>query len=381
MRYISKERISTFFHESDAMGKSTAGKPSRSSSISKKPFGKIGSKSVDLYTLKNAKGMQASVTTYGATVTSLLTPDSSGKLDDVVLGYDDLESYLKNTFYIGCVAGRYCNRIAGGKFSLEGKEYALPTNNGPNCLHGGMSGFDKKLWEARETALNGIPALEFTYVSADGEEGFPGTLTAKVVYSLTTDNELRIEYSSETDKTTVVNLTNHAYFNLAGAGNGDILSHELSINATRFLPVDPLQIPTGELRPVDGSPFDFRKSVSIGTRIDEQDEQLRIGGGYDHTWVIDKNGSGLTRAAIACDPETGRVLEVFTTEPGVQLYSGNYLENTMAGKSGKAYHRRFGFCLETQHFPDSPNKPGFPSVLLAPRKSFESTTVFKFSVK
>jgi aldose 1-epimerase len=349
--------------------------------IEKQLFGTIGTKSVYLYTLTNSNGMQIKVTNYGGIVTSILAPDSKGKQDDVVLGFDDLQSYVKNNYYFGCIPGRFCGRIAKGRFTIEGKEYTLATNNGANSLHGGLRGFDKQVWSARKIQEEGNIGLELTYVSPDGEEGFPGTLTAVISYLLTSDNELRIEFKATTDKTTVINLTNHSYFNLAGAGNGDILSHELFINADRFLPLDNTQIPTGVLQSVEHTPFDFRKPTAIGSRINEPNEQLKIGGGYDHTWVLNKNGNELSLAAVARDPGSGRVLEVFTTEPGGHLYSGNYLVNTLAGKNKKPYDRYFGFCLETQHYPDSPNKPDFPTAVLKPREDFKSTTVFKFTAR
>jgi aldose 1-epimerase len=350
--------------------------------IRKKRFGKIGTRDIDLYTLTNETGMQVSITSYGAAVTSVMVPDALGKIDDVVLGYDDLESYLKNTYYLGSVVGRYCGRIAGGRFSIDGKEYRLPVNNGKNSLHGGIKGFDKQVWLCKEIQCNGSAGLELSYTSADGEEGYPGTLSATVTYQLTDNNELRIDYTAETDKATIVNLTNHTYFNLSGAGTGDILSHEVAIHAKRFLAQDTSQIPTGELRPVAQTPFDFTSGgAPLGKHIEANDEQISIGSGYDHTWLIDNIGNAPAHAATVFEPSTRRLLEVFTTEPGLHLYSGNYLEDTVRGKNGKPYLRRHGFCLETQHFPDSPNRPEFPSVVLRPGQTFKSTTVFKFSVR
>jgi aldose 1-epimerase len=344
------------------------------------PFGSIGDRSISLYTLTNSNGVTMKVTNYGAIVTSLLVPDRNGVMDDIALGFDDLQGYVHNNFYFGCIAGRFCGRIARGQFSIDGKRYALATNNGVNSLHGGIRGFDKRVWEAKEIKDKNGSGLALTYESHDGEEGFPGTLVTTVKYMLTNSNELQIDYTASTDKTTVINLTNHTYFNLAGAGNGDILSHEIFINADRFLPLDTTQIPTGALQNVERTPFDFRKPLTIGRRINEPDDQLRIGGGYDHTWVLKKKANDLSLAAIATDPVSCRTLEVFTTEPGVHLYSGNYLVDTLVGKNGKTYGVRSGFCLETQHFPDSPNKPEFPTVVLRPEDVFSSTTIFKFSV-
>jgi aldose 1-epimerase len=355
------------------------GKEGTAETIKVRPFGTIGDRNISLYTLTNSNGVTMKVTNYGAIVTSLRVPDRSGAMDDIVLGFDDLQGYVRNNFYIGCIAGRFCGRIAKGQFAIEGNRYTLATNNGVNNLHGGIKGFDKRVWEAKEIRDKNGCGLVLTYESHDGEEGFPGKLVATVRYTLTNNNEVHIGYTASTDKTTVINLTNHAYFNLAGAGNGDILSHEIFINADRFLPVDATQIPTGALQSVERTPFDFRKPTPIGRRINEPDDQLRIGGGYDHTWAINKK-NGLSLAATATDPVSRRTLEVFTTEPGVHLYSGNYLVDTLVGKNGKTYGVRSGFCLETQHFPDSPNKPEFPTVVVRPGELFSSTTIFKFSV-
>jgi aldose 1-epimerase len=350
--------------------------------IETEPSGLSDGRQVELYTLTNRRGVEAKITNYGATVVSLKVPDRAGRFDDVLLGYDTLEGYRRSTFYVGPVIGRYANRIARGRFSLNGKEYRLAINNGENSLHGGLKGFDKVVWKARPLrAAAGGAALELTYLSKDGEEGYPGNLSVRVVYTLTDRDELKIDYSATSDKDTVVNLTNHAYFNLAGHGSGDILKHKLTIYADRFLPSDEKAIPTGELRSVAGTPFDFRRAHEIGARISQPDEQLKFGNGYDHTFVINGRAGVLRRAATASDPVTGRVLEVWTTEPGVQLYTGNYLESTMVGKGGKTYGARHGFCLETQHFPDSPNKPHFPSTVLRRGGRFNSTTVFKFSAR
>jgi aldose 1-epimerase len=334
---------------------------------------------VELYTLTNVSGMEARIMTYGGSVVSLKAPDRQGKLADVVLGYETLEGYLKNNPYFGAIIGRYGNRIGNGQFSLIGRKYTLPRNDGENTLHGGIKGFDKVVWKAKEVNGKDGAGISLTYLSKDGEEGFPGNLSVTVVYTLTNNNELKIEYFAKTDKTTVVNLTNHSYFNLAGEGS--ILRHELMINAGRFTPVDSGLIPTGELRTVKGTPMDFTKSAVIGTRIDHQDEQLTFGKGYDHNWVLNNATGRLALAAKAYEPVSGRVMEVLTTEPGLQFYSGNFLDGSITGKGGQVYKRRCGFCLETQHFPDSPNKPGFPSTVLRPGESYKTTTIYKFTAK
>ena len=331
---------------------------------------------VSIFTLTNKNGLETRITTYGGIVVSLKTPDRSGALADIVLGFDSLDGYLAapNPFF-GALVGRYANRIAHARFALNGVEYKLEKNNGENSLHGGSRGFDKRVWTARELPDGG---LELTYLSKDGEEGFPGSLMVRATYHLTDANELRIDYAATTDKPTVVNLTNHSYFNLKGQGSGDVLSHVVTFNADRFTPVDAGLIPTGEVRPVAGTPFDFRKPASIGSRIDQNDEQLKLGRGYDHNFVINRAaGSGPILAARVEEPSSGRVLEVLTTEPGVQFYTANGLGN-LHGKSGAVYGRRAGFCLETQHFPDSPNQLKFPSTELQPSRKFQSTTVFRF---
>lgn len=350
--------------------------------IKKESFGKTsGGEQIDVYTLSNKKGMEVSITNFGATVVTLKVPDLTGKATDVVLGYDTLDGYEKGTSYFGATVGRYGNRIAGGKFTLDGKTYTLPKNNGENTLHGGIVGFNKRVWKAREIASKEGEALEMTYLSPDGEEGFPGNLSAKVVFTLPAEgNELKIDYSATTDKDTVLNLTNHSYFNLAGEGNGDILDHVLTLHAKQFIPVDKGLIPTGELRNVGGTPFDFNSATAIGKRISEGDEQLVFGKGYDHNWVLIRTGGGLSIAAEAYDPKSGRKLEVLTTEPGVQFYSGNFLDGAK-GKGNKPYPQRAAFCLETQHFPDSPNHANFPSTVLKPKAVFHSQTVFRFSAK
>ncbi len=334
----------------------------------------------DLYTLRNAKGAEATITTYGARVVTLKMPDKAGKFDDIVLGFDNLDGYLQAPPppYFGATIGRYGNRIAGGKFKLDGKTYTLAKNNGANSLHGGNVGFDKVLWTAKP---GDGASVVMTYLSKDGEEGYPGNLTANVTYTLTDNNELLIKYSATTDKDTVLNLTNHSYFNLAGQGEGDILGHLVMIDADRFTPVDKGLIPTGELKPVDGTPFDFRKPTPIGDRIDAKDPQIALGPGYDHNFVLNRTGPSLQLAARVNEPKTGRVMEVLTTEPGLQFYTSNFLDGTLKGVGGKVYPRRSAFCMETQHFPDSPNHPAFPSTTLKPGETYHSETVYRFSVQ
>lgn len=348
--------------------------------VQKQEFGKTADQqSVDLYTLTNTRGMEARIMTYGGVVVSLKAPDRSGKLEDVVLGYEKLDGYLTDKRFFGGLIGRYGNRIAKGKFSLNGQPYTLATNNGENHLHGGLKGFDKQLWQASEVKDPKGAGLKLTYLSKDGEAGYPGNLSVTVVYTLTNDNELKIEYSATTDKDTVVNLTNHSYFNLAGKGT--ILNHEVMLNADRFTPTDKGAIPTGELRSVKGTPMDFTQPTAIGARINQQDEQLTFGTGYDHNWVLNSSGGTLALAARVTESGSGRVMEVWTTEPGIQFYTGNFLDGTAMGKGGQAYQQRSGFCLETQHFPDSPNKPSFPSTALKPGQKYATTTVYKFSAK
>ena len=350
--------------------------------IMKTAFGKTkDGVAVDCFTLKNDHGVELKVITYGATVISLKVPDQNGQFGDVVLGFDNLADYETKSPFFGCVVGRYGNRIAQGKFALNSVVYNLATNNGPNHLHGGLKGFDKAVWQAKEKQTAAGPAIEFTHVSRDGDEGYPGALTIKLLYTLTEKNEFRIDYTATTDKDTICNLTNHSYFNLAGQGNGDILGHELLLNASHFTPVDATLIPTGELRPVKGTPFDFTKPTAIGARIQQTDEQLKFGNGYDHNWVLDKDEEGLTLAARVTEPTTGRKMEVWTTEPGVQFYCGNFLDGTLTGKGGKVYKFRYGLCLETQHYPDSPNHPNFPPVTIRPGQTYQTTTVYRFSTK
>ena len=349
--------------------------------LKKEDFGKTtDGQSVELYTLTNANGVEARIITYGGIVVSLRTPDRKGKLDDIVLGFDTLDEYLKGHPFFGALTGRYANRIAKGRFTLNGVEYKLAVNNGENHLHGGIKGFDKVVWKARQVPAKDGVALELTYLSKDGEEGYPGNLSIIVVYSLTDKNELKIDYSATTDKDTVINLTNHSYFNLAGQGSGDILNHQMMINAKSFTPVDSTLIPTGELRSVKDTPFDFTQPTAIGARVNQDDEQLKFGQGYDHNFVVNGQTGVLRQAAKVSDPATGRVMEVLTTEPGVQLYIGNFLTE-LKGKGGKVYNKRYGFCLETQHFPDSPNKPSFPSTVLKKGGRYQTTTVFKFSAQ
>ena len=350
--------------------------------VKRQAYGKsVEGGAVELYTLRNRAGAEARITTYGATLVSLKMPDRHGHLDDVVLGFDTLDGYLHDTHYFGATIGRYGNRIAQGRFTLDGVDYKLATNNGENHLHGGLRGFDKRVWAARPRRRPAAAALELTYQSRDGEEGYPGQLSVKVVYTLTDANELRLDYWATTDKDTVVNLTNHSYFNLAGAGAGDVLKHLLWLNAERFVPTDARAIPTGELRAVRGTPFDFTRPIAIGARIEEADEQLKFGKGYDHTFVIEGATGKLRKAARVSEPTTGRVMEVWTTEPGVQLYTGNYLKEVSEAKDGKTYHHRYALCLETQHFPDSPNQPSFPTTALKPGARYRSTTIYRFSAR
>ena len=349
-------------------------------SVTKASFGKTAAgENVDLYTLRNTKGVEATITNLGGIVVSLKVPDKNGKFDDVVLGFNDLDSYLKPHPYFGALIGRYGNRIAKGRFTLNGVEYKLAVNNGENHLHGGIKGYDKVIWTGRESKTKAGPAVTLTYLSKDGEEGYPGNLNVTVVYTLTNNNELKIDYSATSDKDTVTNLTHHSYFNLAGEGNGDILNHQVMIKATRFLPTDAGSIPTGELRNVTGTPFDFLQMTAIGARINQDEEQLKLGNGYDHTWIINGRPGTLRLAAEAFEATSGRRMQVWTTEPGMQFYTGNFLDGTLTGKSGKIYQRRYGFCFETQHYPDSPNHPAFPTTTLKKGATYRSTTIYRFS--
>jgi aldose 1-epimerase len=341
--------------------------------VARAPYGRMpDGRAVELFTLTNAKGMEVRAITYGGIITSIRVPDRGGALGDVVLGFDALESYLKGHPFFGPIVGRYGNRIARGQFALDGRTYKLATNNGPNHLHGGNVGFDKAVWEAQPLA-EGV-GVAFTHTSPDGDEGYPGSLKVRVTYALTDRNELMVDYRASTDKPTPVNLTQHSYFNLTGSG--DILSHELTVQADRYTPVDSTLIPTGELAPVAGTPFDFLKPTAIGARIDEPNDQLKFGQGYDHNFVL--NGTGMRTVVRVTDPKSGRTLEVATTEPGLQLYTANYLDGTLKGKGGQVYNRRAGFCLETQHYPDSPNKPNFPSTIVRPDQEYSSRTTFTF---
>ncbi len=352
-----------------------------SAQVEKQPFGTTAAGiAVDVYTLTNTSGAKVKIITYGARVVSIEVPDRSGKLADVSLGYDDLQGYEKDSSFLGAIVGRYGNRIALGRFTLDGKTYTLATNNNGNHLHGGLRGFDKVVWTGKGSVVAGTARLRLAYLSKDQEEGYPGNLSVTVIYTLTNRNELRMDYSAQTDKATVLNLTNHAYFNLAGAGSGDILNHQIRINALRFTPTNETSIPTGELRSVKGTPLDFTKATPIGARIEEKYEQLISGAGYDHNFVLNKPAGKLGLAAEVYEPTSGRVLRVFTTEPGVQFYSGNFLSGAI-GKQGLAYPRRSGFCLEAQHFPDSPNKPKFPTTVLRPGGRYTQTTTYEFSVR
>lgn len=348
-------------------------------SISRRPFGQKDGQPVFLYTLTNARGASVQITNYGGVVTSIKVPDRAGRLGDVVLGFDSLGRYEKDSPYFGALVGRYANRIARGRFTLDGKTHRLFVNNGPNSLHGGKAGFDKKVWAATPLRPRHGVGLALRCTSRDGEEGYPGDLAVRVVYTWTDGDALRIAYSAVSDKDTVLNLTNHSYFNLAGAGSGTVLDTRLQINADGFTPVDAAQIPTGAIRPVAGTPFDFRRVHAIGERIDRPDAQLRIGHGYDHNFVL--RGRGLRVSARAYSPRSGRVLTEYTTEPGVQLYTANFLDGKLCGKGGKVYARRGAFCLEAQHFPDSPNHPRFPTTELKPGQVYHQTTVFQFSTR
>lgn len=358
--------------------KEPQGKEARTMSIKVEPFGQTpDGQAVDLVTMTNAYGIEARIITFGGIIVSMKTPDREGKLGDVVLGFDELDGYTKEHPYFGAIIGRYGNRIGAGKFTLDGVEYELATNNGPNHLHGGKKGFDKMVWKIEQAKADDDEAvLKLSYLSRDGEEGYPGNLKCTVTYTLTVDNELKMRYEATTDKPTVLNLTNHSYWNLAGQGNGDILGHELMIDADRYTPVDEGLIPTGELKSVKDSPMDFTKAMTIGSRIKEIDI-----GGYDHNYVLNSGTGKLALCARVYEPTSGRVMEIHTTEPGVQLYTGNFLDGSLVGKDGKAYKKHYAFCLETQHFPDSPNKSDFPSVVLRPGEKYQTETVHRFYTK
>jgi len=345
--------------------------------------GKHKGKATALFSLKNKNGLVVQITNFGAKIVSIYVPDRNGKFNDIVLGYDTIDGYIKGNPYFGAICGRYANRIANGKIIIEGKTYQLPVNNGPNSLHGGPEGFNNQMFDAKGIIKSkDSEAIEMFYISKDGEMGYPGNLSLKVTYTLTNNNELKLDYEATTDKTTYVNIASHSFFNLAGEGNGDILNHELTLNADRFTPVSDVLIPSGELRAVSGTPMDFTKPKLLGKSINEKYDQLDYGKGYDHNWVINKEKAGeLTLAASCYESKSGRVMEVHTTQPGVQLYTGNWLNGSDKGKGGHAYDMRSALCLETQNFPDSPNKPAFPSTLLKPGEVYRQTCVHKFYVK
>ncbi|WP_240759758.1 aldose epimerase family protein [Phytoactinopolyspora endophytica] len=354
------------------------GKPS----IASEQFGTLADGTeVDIYTLRNSLGMEVTVLTYGGILQSIEVPDRRGRLDNVTLGFDNLDDYVElNDPYFGAIIGRYGNRIADGRFTLDGVEYQLATNNEPNHLHGGDVGFDKRVWEVTDTFRDrGSVGLELSYTSPDSEEGYPGTLDTTVTYTLTNKNEIVMDYEATTDAPTVVNLTNHAYFNLSGEGSGSIEGHKLHLDAGHYTPVDETLIPTGEIASVEGTPFDFRRPTEIGARIRDDHEQLLFGQGYDHNFVLDRDGGGLELAAELSDRHSGRTLSVYTTEPGIQFYSGNFLDGTLVGTGGKTYRQGDGLALETQHFPDSPNQPDFPSTVLRPGETYDTTTIYQFS--
>ncbi|MEO6283637.1 MAG: aldose epimerase family protein [Dyadobacter sp.] len=351
------------------------------STISKEAFGELpDGQKADLYTLTNANGMTVNITNYGGIITKLTAPDKKGEWADVVLGFDSLAPYVKGHPFFGALVGRYGNRIAKGKFKLDGKDYTLAINNGPNALHGGIKGFDKVIWKATEINQDSVVGLQLEYVSKDMEEGYPGTLTVKVVYTLDNDNALSINYTATTDQATIVNLTNHSYFNLTGLKR-DILDHEVMIESDTLVPIDSTFIPIGKLQSVEGTPFDFRKPTKISAGIVKvEDEQIKNGGGYDHCWVLKRTEPGLMLFATVKDPESGRFMEVFTTEPAVQFYTGNFLDGKLTGKNA-TYSKRFGLCLETEHYPDSPNQPQFPTTVLKPGETYNTTTKYRFSAK
>lgn len=349
-------------------------------SFSKTPFGMTPDGEVDLFCLKNKNGIEVKITNYGGIITSIIVPDKNGKMADVVLGFDNIEQYLEPQPYFGAIIGRYGNRIANGKFKLDNNEYTLVKNNGENHLHGGTNGFDKVIWETKKVCYENKIGVEMTYTSPDMEEGYPGNLEVVVQYTLNNENQLSIFYQAISDKKTLCNLTNHSYFNLSGEGNGTILNHELTLNANHITPTDKGLIPTGELQLVKNTPFDFKYATPIGQRIDDDNPQLKIGNGYDHNFVLNTEKKE-ERAAALFDPESGRFLEIFTTEPGIQIYTANFLDSSLIGKSGNPYLKRGAVCLETQHFPDSPNQPNFPSTILEPKKIYSSMTIHKFSVR
>ena len=354
--------------------------------IEQKPFGKLpDGRAVTCYTLTGPQGLIVEIMDYGAAIVRIRTPDRAGKSADVALGFSDFGDYVKASAFFGAVVGRVANRIADARFTLDGKRYQLAANNSPGgipcALHGGNTGFDKVLWRAEPSELDGLPALRLHYLSKDTEEGYPGNLDVRIVYSMTRTNGLRIDYEATTDAATPVNLSNHSYFNLRGEGDGDILDHELTLNASHYTPVNQGLIPTGEIAPVAGTPFDFVAPRRIGERIDASNAQLSLGGGYDHNFAIDRTGAGLELAASVYEPTSGRVLEVLTTEPGLQFYSGNFLDGALVGKSGRPYLYRGAVVLEPQHYPDAINQPKFPSIVLRPNQVYRSSTVFRFSTR
>ncbi len=365
---------------SPSSGASTPSGAKPGGHVTREKFGTTGDGTpVDAFTLRNAAGLEVRAITFGGIITSITVPDRSGAMGDIALGFDSIDGYLKSHPFFGAIVGRYGNRIGKARFGLNGTTYTLAANNGPNHLHGGVRGFDKFVWQAEPTT--GRTGVTFSRTSPDGEEGYPGTLNVRVSYELTDRNELIVEYHATTDKATPINLTQHTYFNLAGDGSGDILTHQIMINADRYTPVDSTLIPTGELAMVKGTPFDFTTPAAIGARIGDDHPQLKNGQGYDHNWVLNRIDDRLSLAARVVEPASGRTLEVSTTEPGVQFYTGNFLDGTLTGKSGHVYGRRNGFCLETQHFPDSPNKPNFPSAILKPGEEYSTRTVFTFGVE
>ena len=352
------------------------------STITSKPFGTTADgQQATLYTLRNSKGATATISDYGGTVTSLSMPDRKGGFSDVVLGFKTLPEYEKQSPYFGCLIGRFGNRIAGGTFSLGGRTYHFPVNNGSNSLHGGMKGFDKVVWKATPSVTNRGPSLKLTHISPDGDQGYPGTLTVTATYTLTERNELKLVYRAKTDRTTIVNLTHHSYFNLSGHGKGDILDHVVTLHAGKFIPVNKDLIPTGKILSVNGTPMDFTKPSSVGARINDSHQQLILARGYDHTWVADKPPGRLGLIAKIEELKSGRVMEVFSTEPGFQFYSGNFLDGSFSGKGGRVYNFRGGLCVEPQHYPDSPNQKNFPTTELKPGQTYKNTIIYRFSTE
>lgn len=382
---MNKRSFFVTFFSAAALLALTAGalRTQPAATLPKQPFGKTADgHEVYLYTLRNSSGMEVKITNYGGTITQIKVPDRHGKFDDVVLGFENLAGYTQkaNTAYFGATIGRYGNRIAHGTFTLDGHTYHIPINDGPNTLHGGTTGFNKRVWEAKDVSTAGHPALELHYLSPDGEEGFPGNLNVTVRFSLAGNNDLRIDYTATTDKDTVLNLTNHSYFNLAGAGSESILNDKVTIAADRMTPVNSTLIPTGEIRSVAGTPFDFRKATAVGARINDKNQQLQYAHGYDDNWVLNHPAGTMALAAKVEEPNSGRVLEVLTDQPGVQFYTGNFLDGTISGIGG-VYRHRSALCLETQHFPDSPNHSNFPTTELRPGQTFHSTTIYRFSTE